>query len=45
MTATSNVIDQEKMAVILQQVVGKDYGTRFYPTMSGVPFAQLLSDR
>ena len=36
MTATSNVIDQEKMAVILQQVVGKDYGDRFYPTMSGV---------
>ena len=36
MTATSNVIDQEKMAVILQQVVGKNYGTRFYPTMSGV---------
>ena len=36
MTATSNVIDQEKMAVILQQVVGKDYGIRFYPTMSGV---------
>ena len=36
MTATSNVIDQEKMAVILQQVVGKDHGTRFYPTMSGV---------
>ena len=36
MTATRNVIDQEKMAVILQEVVGKDYGTRFYPTMSGV---------
>ena len=36
MTATSNVIDQEKMAVILQQVVGKDYGDRFYPNMSGV---------
>ena len=36
MTATSTVIDQEKMAVILQQVVGKDYGTRFSPTMSGV---------
>lgn len=34
MTATSNVIDQEKMAVILQQVVGKDYGTRFYPTIA-----------
>ena len=36
MTATSNVIDQEKMAVILQQVVGEEYGDRFYPTMSGV---------
>ena len=36
MTATSNVIDQEKMAVILQEVVGKDYGGRFYPNISGV---------
>ncbi len=36
MTATSNVIDQEKMAVILQEVVGKQYGNRFYPTFSGV---------
>ncbi len=36
MTATSNVIDQEKMAVILQEVVGENYGDRFYPTMSGV---------
>ena len=36
MTATSNVIDQEKMAVILQEVVGKQYGTRFYPNVSGV---------
>ncbi len=36
MTATSNLIDQEKMAVILQQVVGKQYGTRFYPNISGV---------
>ena len=36
MTATSNVIDQEKMAVILQQVVGKQYGNRFYPNISGV---------
>ncbi len=36
MTATSNVIDQEKMAVILQEVVGQQYGTRFYPTFSGV---------
>ena len=36
MTATSNVFDQEKMAVILQEVVGKDYGGRFYPNISGV---------
>ena len=36
MAATSNVIDQEKMAVILQQVTGKDYGGRFYPNISGV---------
>ncbi len=36
MTATSNVIDQEKMAVILQEVVGQQYGDRFYPTFSGV---------
>ena len=36
MTATSNVIDQEKMAVILQEVVGKRYGDRFYPNVSGV---------
>ena len=36
MTATSNVIDQEKMAVILQEVVGKQYGDRYYPNMSGV---------
>ena len=36
MTATSNVIDQEKMAVILQEVVGTQYGDRFYPQISGV---------
>lgn len=36
MTATSNVIDQEKMAVILQSVVGKTYGDHYYPNMSGV---------
>ncbi len=36
MQATSNVIDQEKMAVILQEVVGTQYGDRFYPSMSGV---------
>ena len=36
MIATSNVIDKEKMAVILQEVVGEKYGDKFYPTMSGV---------
>lgn len=36
MAATSNVIDQEKMAVILQEVAGKRYGDVFYPTVSGV---------
>ena len=36
MQATSNLIDQEKMAVILQEVVGNQYGDRFYPSMSGV---------
>ena len=36
MAATRNVIDQEKMAVILQEVVGKQYGTHFYPNISGV---------
>ena len=36
MTATSNVIDQEKMAVILQEVVGKRYGDLYYPNFSGV---------
>ena len=36
MAATQNVIDQEKMAVILQEVVGAQYGDRFYPHISGV---------
>ena len=36
MQATRNVIDQEKMAVILQEVVGNQYGDRYYPNMSGV---------
>lgn len=36
MQATSNVIDQEKMAVILQEVVGTQYGDKYYPSMSGV---------
>jgi CheY-like chemotaxis protein len=34
--ATSNVIDEEKMAVVIQEVSGRSYGNRFYPTLSGV---------
>ncbi len=36
MNATSNVIDQEKMAVILQEVAGEDHGGYYYPSFSGV---------
>ena len=36
MTATSNLIDQEKMAVVLQEVAGNRYNDHFYPTLSGV---------
>lgn len=37
LTATQNLIDQEKMAVVLQEVVGEAHGARrFYPTLSGV---------
>ncbi len=36
MAATQNIIDQEKMAVVLQEVVGNTYGDHYYPTISGV---------
>ncbi len=36
MTATSNVIDQEKMAVIIQEVIGKDVDGMYFPSFSGV---------
>ena len=36
MTATQNVIDQEKMAVVIQEVVGQQYGEHYYPNISGV---------
>jgi len=36
MTATKNVIDEEKMAVVLQEICGNKYETRFYPSFSGV---------
>ncbi len=36
MTATANVIDEEKMGIILQEVCGNRHGNIFYPTFSGV---------
>ncbi len=36
MQATKNVIDEEKMAIVIQEVVGSKYGDRYYPTLSGV---------
>jgi len=36
MAATLNVIDQEKMGIVLQEVTGRQYGDRFYPAISGV---------
>ena len=36
MSATSNVIDQEKMAIILEEVVGDQHDHYFYPHCSGV---------
>jgi len=36
LTATQNLIDQEKMAIVLQEVVGSAYDNYFYPTLSGV---------
>lgn len=36
MNATSNLIDQEKMAVIIQEVAGETHGDFHYPSFSGV---------
>lgn len=36
MTATANVIDEEKMGIILQEVCGTRHGDIYYPTISGV---------
>lgn len=36
MAATSNVIDEEKMGIVLQEVCGQRYEDRFYPSISGV---------
>lgn len=36
MTATSNVIDQEKMAIIIQEVIGEQVNDWYFPSFSGV---------
>jgi CheY-like chemotaxis protein len=36
MAATLNMIDEEKMGIVLQEVTGRQYGYRFYPAISGV---------
>lgn len=35
-TATSNVISEEKMAVVIQEICGSEDGGYFFPTFSGV---------
>ncbi len=36
MVATSNVIDEERMGIILQEICGTQHGDYFHPTLSGV---------
>ena len=36
MAATSNIVDSEKMAIVLQEVAGIEHDGRFYPSFSGV---------
>ena len=36
MAATLNMIDEEKMGIVLQEVTGRQYDNRFYPAISGV---------
>ena len=36
MKATANIIEEEKMGIVLQEVCGQQYGNLCYPTLSGV---------
>lgn len=36
MTATSNLIDEEKMSIVFQEITGSPHGDTFFPTFSGV---------
>lgn len=35
-TATANVLSEEKMAIVLQEICGSEDGNYYYPTLSGV---------
>ena len=34
--STASKIEEEKMAIVIQELIGNDYNGRFYPTFSGV---------
>lgn len=36
MNATQNVIDEEKMGIVIQEICGNQYGNLYLPTLSGV---------
>ncbi len=36
MQATQNAIEEERMAIVLQEVIGSKHGNRYYPNISGV---------
>lgn len=36
MKSTTHIIDEEKMAIVLQEVTGTAFNDRFYPSLSGV---------
>jgi len=36
MNATQNVIDEEKMGIVIQEICGNEYGNMYLPTLSGV---------
>ena len=36
MASTMNLIDEERMGIVLQEIVGQAHENRFYPTFSGV---------
>lgn len=36
MEATKNSLEEEKMGIVIQEICGKYYGDKYYPTMSGV---------